>query len=170
MTNQPLVSEINTVTDERIYARLQPSAPLRPYYQPRSQPTKYTKFATHTDPVSSIVPLQIPPTYSPSEVFYPANRSAPWSGFANNIDVESDMRNQFFGLQRCNQAVYVPDSSSDLFTLQSFTLPERKNVQQHPLLFEKPEHALFNPNVVNAPNTTFNNHTRYDLLGEDTRV
>ena len=80
------------------------------------------------------------------------------------------MRNQFFGLQRCNQAVYVPDSSSDLFTLQSFALPVRENVQQHTLLFEKPEHALFNPNVTNGSSATFNNHTRYDLLGEDTRA
>jgi hypothetical protein len=165
-----LVSEINKITNDRIYDRTQPSEPLRPYYQPRAQPTKYTKFATHSEPVSSTVPLLIPPTYSPAKVFYPASRAAPWSGFASNIDLESEMRNQFYGLQRCNQATYVPDSKSDLFTLQSFTLPDRPNVQQHPLLFEKPEHALFNPNVANGGNTTFNNHTRHDRLGVDTRT
>jgi hypothetical protein len=164
------VSEINHVTNDRIYDRTQPSAPLRPYYQPRAQQTKYTKFATHTEPVVSAVPLLIPPAYSPSKVFYPANRAAPWSGFANNIDIESDMRNQFYGLQRCAQATYVPDSGSDLYTLQSFTLPDRANMQKHTLLFKKPEHALFNPNTTNTSKATFNNSTRHEMLGVDTRA
>jgi len=163
------VSQINHVTNERIYDRVLSSAPLRPYYQPRAQQTKYTKFATHTDPVVSDVPLLVPPTYSPSKVFYPANRTAPWDGFAKNIDIETDMRNQNYGLQRCAQATYVPDSGSDLYTLQSFTLPDHPNVQKHALLFKKPEHALFNPNTTNTSNATFNNSTRHDMLGVDTR-
>lgn len=163
------VSEINHLTNDRIYDRTQPSEPLRAYYQPRAQQTKYTKFATHTEPVISAVPIIVPPAYSPSKVFYPANRTAPWSGFANNIDIESDMRNQFYGLQRCAQPTYVPDSGSDLYTLQSFALPNRDNVQKHTLLFKKPEHALFNPNTENNSNATFNNSTRHEMLGADTR-
>lgn len=163
------VSQINHVTNERIYDRVLPSAPLRPYYQPRAQQTKYTKFETHTEPVVSEVPLLVPSTYSPSEVFYPANRSASWDGFAKNIDIESDMRNQFYGMQKCAQAAYVPNSGSDLYTLQSFTLPDHPNVQKHALLFQKPEHALFNPNTTNTSNATFNNSTRHDMLGVDTR-
>jgi len=163
------VSQINHVTNERIYDRVLPSAPLRPYYQPRAQQTKYTKFETHTEPVVSEVPLLVPSTYSPSEVFYPANRSASWDGFAKNIDIESDMRNQFYGMQKCAQAAYVPNSRSDLYTLQSFTLPDHPNVQKHALLFQKPEHALFNPNTTNTSNATFNNSTRHDMLGVDTR-
>ena len=167
--SQISVSQINNATNERIYDRFQPSSPLRPYYQPRAEQTRYTKFATHTEPVVSSVPLLVPPTYSPSKVFYPANREAPWDGFAKNIDIESDMRNQFYGIQQCGQATYVPNSGSDLYTLKSFTLPDHPNVQKHPFLFEKPEHALFNPNVNNTSNATFNNSTRHDMLGVDTR-
>jgi hypothetical protein len=164
------VSEINHITNERIYERTQPSAPLRPYYQPRSQHTKYTKFMTHTEPLVSDEPIVSHPPYSPSKVFYPASRSAPWSGFANNIDIESDMRNQFYGIQKSPQATYVPDSSSDLYTLQSFAHPDRENIQQHVLLFEESKHALFNPNTKNISNATFNNSTRHDMLGVDTRT
>lgn len=168
--SQTPVSEINHISNERIYERVQPSAPLRPYYQPRSQHTKYTKFMTHTEPIVSNEPIVSIPSYSPSKVFYPANRSAPWSGFANNIDIESDMRNQNYALQKCPQATYVPDSSSDLYTLRSFTLPVKPDIQQHALLFEETDHALFNPNITNTSKATFNNSTRHDMLGEDTRA
>lgn len=168
--SQITVSDINNATNNRIYDRCLPSSTLRPYYQPRPQQTKYTHFQTHSDPVSNQVPLLVPPPYETSKVFYPGDKNAPWSGFAKNVDLESDMRNQNYALQKCTQAFYVPESSSDLYTLQGFTLPDKKNVQKHPLLFEKTEHSLFNPNITNTSKETFNNHTRQDIKGADTRM
>jgi hypothetical protein len=39
--------------------------------------------------------------------------------------------------------------------------------QTHPLLFNKPEFAPFNPNTLNVGNNLFNNHTRYDIKNSD---
>jgi len=35
--------------------------------------------------------------------------------------------------------------------------------QTHPLLFDKPDLAPFNPNIHNLGTSLFNNHTRYQL-------
>ena len=54
----------------------------------------------------SSVPLNNFPIFSPHTTFNPGNNMAPWHGFANNVNVESTLRNQFFGLQDCEQAYY----------------------------------------------------------------
>ena len=43
----------------------------------------------------------------------------PWTGFADNIDSESKLRNQFMALQKSDQAYYIPPTNSDLYTSQS---------------------------------------------------
>ena len=45
---------------------------------------------------------------------------APFSGFVENVDVESVLRNQIFALQKNDQAVYVPSSKSDLYMKDQF--------------------------------------------------
>jgi hypothetical protein len=70
------------------------------------------------------------------------------------------LRNQFFALQKCEQSVYVPSSTSDLYQTRVDYTPQ---TQTHPLLFEKPDLAPFNPNVLNLGNSLFNNHTRDQL-------
>ena len=68
--------------------------------------------------------------------FNPGNATAPWSGYASKVNVESELKNQIFALQHCNQSEFVPKSSSDLYT--SFPCGTSKPVQMnHPLLFEK---------------------------------
>ena len=163
MYNNPTASEINNETNERISDRNVPSSMLQPYFSLRATPTKYTKMMDSISPVSNNVPLQNVPIYSASQTFYPTNTNAPWSGFAKNVDVESDMRNQFYALQSCPQATYVPASGSDLYTLQSFTHKPTPNVQSHPMLFSQPEFNTFNPNIGNTSNEKFNNHPRQDM-------
>jgi len=165
--NTQTVSEINNQTNERVYDRNLPSNTLQPYFSLRPTQTKFTKLMTSTAPPSSTVPLQKVPQYSPQSTFFPANANAPWSGFSGNIDVESDMRNQFFALQSCPQATYVPESSSDLYTLRSFAHEAKPDVQSHPLLFNEERFNMFNPNMTNTSKGVFNNHTRQDIKDSD---
>ena len=77
------------------------------------------------------------------------------------------MRNQFFALQSCPQATYVPGSSSDLYTLRSFAHESKPDVQSHPLLFNEERFNMFNPNMTNTSKGVFNNHTRQDIKDSD---
>jgi hypothetical protein len=82
-------------------------------------------------------------------VFNPGNTQSPWSGFATNINTESELRNQIYALQRCSQATYVPNSNSDLYSF-SFK-PNSSAVAQmsHNLLFKEEAFNKFNPNPDN---------------------
>ena len=85
---------------------------------------------------------------------------APWSGFATKINVESELRNQIYALQSCSQAVYVPDSKSDLYNP---TFHNNSNSKQNELLFKKENFDKFNPNTENLGYLKFNNCTRQQL-------
>lgn len=53
-------------------------------------------------------------TYSPERCFAPNIQQPP--DFAAKIDLEMDLRNQYFGLQRgAEQRYYVPPSGSEMF-------------------------------------------------------
>jgi len=154
--NHERVDEINS----RISERNIPSANLQPQYGIRPTSTKYGYMQVLDQYKTSNVPLKSYGTYSPSQIFNPGNSQAPWSGFSNNVNVESTLRNQFFALQKCEQSEYVPSSKSDLYQTKVDYTPQK---QTHPLLFEKPDFAPFNPNDMNLATNLFNNHTRYDI-------
>ena len=42
-------------------------------------------------------------------------RPAPFRGFVENINEESELRNQIFALQRSEKGLYVPQSFGDLY-------------------------------------------------------
>jgi hypothetical protein len=83
------------------------------------------------------------PTYNVNKVFNPGNTVSPWSGFASNINLESELRNQVYALQKCSQSVYVPNSSSDLYDYKFKTLNQPN---PHQLLFQTDSFSSFNPN------------------------
>jgi hypothetical protein len=89
------------------------------------------------------VPLQQMPDFNTHKVFNPGNTMSPWSGFASNINKESELRNQIYALQSCSQAVYVPSSTSDLYT---YNFQPKPSSQSHNLLFENTKFCQFNPN------------------------
>ena len=112
---QECVSDIHKQTNQRIYDRNIPSQMLQPYIDVRPVMTKYSYFPI-VDPRKKInVPLQQMPTYNVNTVFNPGNTTSPWSGFSSNINLESELRNQVYALQKCSQSVYVPNSGSDLY-------------------------------------------------------
>jgi hypothetical protein len=138
------VSKIHEQTNTRIYDRNLPSQMLQPYIDVRPVMTKYS-FMPIVDPRKELsVKLQQMPTYNTSAVFNPGNTQSPWSGFASNINLESDLRNQVYALQKCSQAVYVPSSSSDLYMNASFVKAGQQ--QPHSLLFHNERFCDFNPN------------------------
>ena len=156
---QECVAYIHQQTNTRIYDRNIPSQMLKPYIDVRPVLTKYSYFPI-VDPRKPInVPLQQIPTYNVHTVFNPGNTQSPWSGFASNINTESELRNQVYSLQKCSQAVYVPSSNSDLYTYKFQT---KTQYNPHELLFKNENFGSFNPNPSPGVcgNSIFYNSTR----------
>ena len=60
--------------------------------------TKYSYFPI-VDPRRKLnTPLQQMPVFNPHTTFNPGNTQSPWSGFASNINIESELRNQILEL------------------------------------------------------------------------
>jgi len=137
------VAKIHEETNTRIYDRNIPSQVLQPYIDVRSVMTKYSYFPIVDPRKETKVPLMKAPTYNVHKIFNPGNTESPWSGFATNINKESELRNQIYALQKCSQAVYVPTSSSDLYNY-SFKTITKPN--PHELLFQNETFQSFNPN------------------------
>jgi hypothetical protein len=137
------VAQIHEETNGRIYDRNIPSNVLQPYVDVRPVMTKYSYFPI-VDPRKKVdVSLIQLPTYNVNRVFNPGNTQSPWSGFASNINKESELRNQIYAIQKCSQSVFVPSSKSDLYKY-SFKTITKPN--PHELLFQNESFSSFNPN------------------------
>jgi hypothetical protein len=139
-----LASTRTNSINHRISERNIPSQPLQPYFDSRPVSTKYSIMPI-VDPRKPIhVPVKQLPTYNPEHIFNPGTAMAPWSGFVSNINNESILRNQIYGLQSCSQSIYVPTSKSDLYQLH---WKQQSNVQQpFPNLFQSETFNTYNPN------------------------
>lgn len=149
----------NNELNQRIFERNIPSQTLEPSFSSRPVSTKYTLLPIIDTNVKSSVPLKNYARYNTSQIFNPGTAQAPWNGFATNINLESSLRNQFFALQKANQAYYVPSSSSDLYNSNLLT---NKDSESHKSLFKKEEFNSFNPNpnIQIVGTSIFNNNTR----------
>jgi hypothetical protein len=162
MNNEPTSSQIQLQTNQRIYDRNIPSAPLQPYLSVRPASTKYSIMPI-VDPRRKInVPLNVMPTYNPSATFNPGNDEGPWSGYASNVNVESELKNQIYALQSCDQAVYVPSSNSDLYNY-GFT-PKSQVHQPFPDLFSIPQFDQCNRMPDQMHQAVFFNPTRTQTM------
>ena len=129
------VQELNI----RMAMRNIPSLPLQSVFDPRPQNTKYTMFPVHEKvsvsfPPEKLTPIQCMPQYDQTRYFNPGT-SAPFSGYANNIDKETSLKNLFESNQRyAIQNKYIPSSKSDMYinTVKSTGV----NINKHPLLNE----------------------------------
>lgn len=154
------VDELN----ERISTRHFPDMHLAPNFNLRPVPTKYSRFpiVERRKPV-----LEERIDFVQHDVnanFNPGTARAPPSGFLNNIDVETVLRNQVFALQGGHSAsTYISSSKSDLYNVSVIS---GKSEQPFPLLFSQ---QTFNNNVHpnnasgNIGNETFFNHTRTQM-------
>jgi hypothetical protein len=127
-----------------------PDKPLKPNFDVRPQPTKYTDFQVFEPKVSSKVPL----LKYPKSGFNPGYRGPTEEGL-EKVDLESYLRNQYMALQRNSQAQYVPNINSDLYN--------------HPMNYEK-QYSSFSSSHTRLCKTLdpniFHNSTRYYLKKE----
>jgi hypothetical protein len=148
----------NMEINQKIYERNIPSHPIQPYFSFYPVSTKYNTQPT-TDPQMIIHP---PPTYkeySHAEVFLPGR--GPWHGFARSVNIESELKNQIYPLDKSYKRVYVPSSNSDLYEYPMFGLPlpgylENIQVTSGP---QRTKELL----STTYGKATFNNHTRNQL-------
>ena len=100
--------------------------------------------------------------YFNKNIFYPGTRKLDFCGFASNVDHESTLRNQFFALQKSDQANWVPSSNSDLYN--SNVVSQQDNIINNSLLFKEERFNEYNPNISNKIGINyFNNSTRVQL-------
>uniref|UniRef100_A0A6C0ERK9 Uncharacterized protein n=1 Tax=viral metagenome TaxID=1070528 RepID=A0A6C0ERK9_9ZZZZ len=150
--------------NERMYDRFFPDQPLQANFDPRPVPTKYALFPIidrRAIPNEKIAPQS---KFNIEQNFNPGNSRAPPQGFLSNVDIETNLRNQYFALQHgADQGVYVPSSNSDLYKT---TVVSKPSVQPHPDLFSKPQ--LVGRTYTNVEDNgigkdRFFNHTRTQL-------
>tara|TARA_B100000902_G_C26862040_1_gene693500 strand:- start:7 stop:555 length:549 start_codon:yes stop_codon:yes gene_type:complete len=157
---------------QRMFMRNIPSCPLQPQFSIRPVSTKYDCMSVVDRRPKPRVDIVKRPTYNLKNNFNPGNAQAPWSGFASHINDESRLRNQFFALQKCEQANYVPSSNSDMYNVEvggreeydQFSDLVKPAAPALGSLFVKPDLAPFNPNSCDIGKRLFNNHTRQQLL------
>jgi hypothetical protein len=157
------VDELN----DRIFDRFHPDHALPPNFDSRPVQTKYALFPMLDKRMPSNVPIESNYDYSMETNFTPPVSSyGPVSGYINNVNTESTLRNQFFALQKgADQSVYVPSSNSDLYKVTVVSRPEE---QPYPLLFENgiAIDKTLHSNIRNNPNIgkdLFHNYTRTQL-------
>jgi len=161
--------------DKRIYERtLTTDTPLRPNFDPRPVETRHILF-----PISPYVSkefLNRPPfpvrdylEYNTTKVFSSLQSKAPVEGYFRNVNTESSLRNQYFGLQHgAINATYIPSSNSDLYKINVAVSPLDYYEQPFPHLFEKQTyHTRQNEIITNSPvgKNVFNNATKQQLRG-----
>uniref|UniRef100_A0A6C0I8R6 Uncharacterized protein n=1 Tax=viral metagenome TaxID=1070528 RepID=A0A6C0I8R6_9ZZZZ len=161
--NDQTASQKANTMNIRAYSRNIPSSQLQPYLDARSVSTKYALLPIIDLRNSIDKPLKQQATFNPSHTFNPGNDFGPWSGFASNVNKESDLRGQLNAIQECSQAFYVPSSNSDLYKYGW----QKNNsiVQPFPELFKKEHFSPFNPNPKSKEigYGLFNNATRQQV-------
>jgi hypothetical protein len=78
------------------------------------------------------------------------------------VEQESSLRNQYFAFQKCSQAVYVPNSDSDLYKAPVF-LKRNDNIlmDKTPFLFQEETYLSPNSSMGEKKDTSlFLNNTR----------
>ena len=93
------------------------------YFSPRPVPTKYTTFPILDQIQNFTTKTPYTKSYDVEKDYLPGN-SAPWSGFVENIDIETRLRLEH---------EYIPSSKSTLYVKPN--IPCLNTVQPYPGLF-----------------------------------
>ena len=138
--------------------------PLKPNFDIRSVPTKYSVFplidrrAPHQEPIHKYADHQSHSNFCPNMP------RGPVGGFLQNVETESILRNQYFASQKgADQGVYVPGANSDLYRVD---VVGRQEIQTHPTIsaqfqFERQIHPNLASNQIGQDR--FHNNTRTQL-------
>ena len=154
--NNERVDELN----ERIASRNIPSQKLQTQFDVRPVSTKYAMMPILDRRAVPTVHIEKMPNYNLETTFNPGTAQSPWSGFASNVNKESQLRNQFFALQKADQAAYIPPTTSDMYKVEVTGRPVN---QPFPDLFTTQTFSPFNPNTCNLGGNLFNNCIRQQI-------
>jgi hypothetical protein len=136
----------NLKYDNELNLRLQqrniPSNSLKPMFDFRPTPTKYTLFHTVNEPREEIssVPLNSYKEYIPTNVFNPGQK-APIDYYIKSIDQESMLQNRFMALQKSDQSVFVPKSTSQIYNY-GMSNNNKTNYQKVDIESRRPKYIL----------------------------
>ena len=155
--------ENQNAINNTIYERNIPSETMQVNLPQRSVSTKYSHFPILDSRRETNVILNYARPYDNNQMFFPGTRKPHFCGFAQNVDLESNLRNQFFALQKADQALYVPNSNSNMYQNNIDFKTTNKNLDNE-LLFNENDFDNFNPNLSNKiGNEIFLNSTRVQL-------
>jgi hypothetical protein len=150
--------------NSRISSRQFSDKPLRPNFDPRPVPTKYSLFPIIERRAPRTIAIDPVNIHKVENNFNPSTRKYPFSSFQNNIDQEIYLRNQGVVMSKDDGAHYVPSSKSELYGVR---LPETvgTGVHQHPLLFQKHQFHSPLPDITTGKigQSSLFNHTRTQL-------
>jgi len=101
----------NLELSNRIYERNLPSQQIKPYFDVRPSSSKYASMPiVELKNTNHQVSLKEYGMYNVQNTFNPGEKG-PGSGFFNNVNTESLLRNQYFALQKSDQASGLQSST-----------------------------------------------------------
>lgn len=156
------VDELN----DRIHSRTKADYHLAPNFTPRSAPTRQTllPMITHRAPAN----INIKPAldHYVHLNFNSSTTRGPPSGYINNVDIETSLRNQNTVLQHgAPQGIYIPSSKSDLYNVR-VPVSSVSHVQPFPNISKVERIYTHIPDSLQRNQIgvdQFNNHTRVQL-------
>lgn len=163
--HQERVDELN----QRIFSRLYSEQPLQPHFYPRPVMTKFSFFPIVDQRKESSVAIAKCPDYQVGKSSIYGH--APFEGYQNQVETESDLRNQGYALSSAPHRHYVPSSSSDLYNLPSVS-GSLQDEQPFPQLFDfgfdvtRVASSSFHPIGEDVGSQRFFNSTRAQLKGD----
>ena len=143
-----------------IYDRYRPSIILPPKFDIRPVSTKYSYmpiFDRRGIPTVSLSMNDLQNTLVPG-----VSSHGPWDGFASHINTESQLRSQYYKLQR-GYNCFIPSSNSELYNYNIQPTIPSQIVQPHQLLFENIEPISDNTPIKHTSGMFFNTSTRYEF-------
>lgn len=140
--------------NDKIYGRNIPSMYVQPQFDLRPISTKYSHFQLGDEIKKPNEKIDIYPDYDPKIVFNPGNRPPPFSYFAKNIDVETNLRNSY----------QLPELGFKINTQPIVVMPKTNELKEQQMNSTQP-----NIDKLNLAPLVFNNNTRMNIKGNDFR-
>lgn len=122
--------------NDKIHQRCIPTHHLQPNLEVRPVPTKYVKLnSIDQHPIGSVNNKDYSP-YQCNKMFVPSSKNVNYTGYANNIHLENELRNQHYALQKADQREYVPQSNSMMYQYSTPSSSSSSGPQQFSYLFD----------------------------------
>lgn len=157
--------------NNRISQRIISDVDMQPNFDPRPISTKYSLLPVVDSYARSTEAFKPYLDYHSEIMFYPGDRKAPVNGILNKIDLESDLRNQNYLLEKYDLGnKYIPSLESDLYKVQVKSSDNNAAMRAHPLLFSpflvESSVDRMEPSYRDAVGqASWYNHTRTQLRG-----